>query len=132
MSYTKEGYDYMAKEVLDDFITTGVFIEPGAQHYTSKSMVFKSKIAEILSSEINRVILTNIIDPNRYRNGALDIWQTICDHEMHQEWVTPDCIQPIIDYLQYYIESKCESTMRSKKLYEKAKQLIGEQDEGKR
>lgn len=132
MSYTKEGYKHMAAEILNDFITIGLFIDPQSdQHYTSKTIIFKSKIASEISTEVSIVILKNLIDPSRYKTAAIDIIDTMLEHTMFQQWTydNPEVVPATIEYLQFYIESKCQSAMRAKNLYEKAKRLMGEDDE---
>jgi len=127
MSYTKNGYDHMSAEILKDLIKIGLFIEPGVKHYTEKSMIFKNKVIEVLSSEINVVILTRVINPERHKKGAIGIIDAMMDHLMFREWVEfePEYLTPIIDYLQFYIESKCKSTLKALLLYEKVKETMG-------
>ena len=81
MSYTKEGYEHMASEILNDFNTVGLFIDPlEDQHYTSKTVIFKSKIMEVISSEISIMILKNVIDSPRYKEAAIEVIETMLEH----------------------------------------------------
>ena len=130
MSYKKEGYEYMGSEILKDFCAIGIFLEPNMdQHYTTKITIFKNKITEVISTEVNVVILTNVINPERHKKGAIEIIQTMIEHSMFQQWVNPEFLSPVVDYLQFYIEAKCESVIKAKSLYERAKKLTGEGDE---
>ena len=123
MSYTKQGYEYMGDEILKDFVEIGIFIQPGAQHYTGIGITFKHKIAEILSTEVSIVILTDIINSARYKNGAIEIIEYMMEHSMLQNWVKPELLKPVVEYLEFYIESKCQSAMKAKTLYKKVKEL---------
>lgn len=127
MSYTKDGYEHMGEEILKDFIKIGLFIRPGVRHYTEKSIIFKNKVVEVLSSEVNVVILTRVIDSNRHKKAAMEIIDTMMDHLMFQQWVDyePEYLGPIVNYLEFYIETKCQGALKALLLYEKVKKTMG-------